>query len=232
MPSRSAKPPTPTPPTPKPSANGQPAHRRGEAKKAILSTARAEFGTKGFAGTTMRDIAQRAEVSEALLYRYFPAKDTLFERAVIEPYHRFVESYLDNWAAIASADRLLSNEEMVSRFVTTLYDFILENRDLVFALVAADRFGERDMVHVDGAEGTGSLGEEVRRLAEFTGREAHDRGLGGVDLEMAVSCTVAMVFSMALLDNLLFGKGAGRPGRERLVEQMCRYATAGIQQRR
>jgi AcrR family transcriptional regulator len=209
-------------PGPSTGGNGRRAHRRGEARTAILNTARAEFGSKGYSGTLMKDIAQQAEVSEALLYRYFPAKDALFEQAVVEPYHRFVESFLDSWATL---DDRLSNEEMVSRFVVNLYDFVLENRDLLFALVVADRFGEPEI------EETGLLSAEVQRLAEFTAREADVRGIGDVDLEMAASCTVAMVFSMALLDDLLFAKGANHPTKERLVKQMCLYAAAGVQQK-
>jgi hypothetical protein len=47
---------------------------------------------------------------------------------------------------------------------------------------------------------------------------------------MAVSCTIAMVFAMALLDDLLFAKGRRHPSKKRLVEQMSRYAAAGVQQ--
>jgi AcrR family transcriptional regulator len=202
---------------------GRRAHPRGEARNAILATARAEFGSKGYAGTMMKEIAQQAAVSEALLFRYFTAKDALFEQPVIEPYHRFVESFLESWATL---DDRLSNDEMVSRFVVNLYEFVLENRDLLFALVVADRFGEPEI------EETGLLSTEVQRLAEYTAREAEVRGIGDVDLEMAASCTVAMVFSMALLDDLLFAKGADHPGKERLVKQMWLYAAAGVQQKR
>jgi hypothetical protein len=89
-----------------------------------------------------------------------------------------------------------------------------------------DRFGEPEI------EETGLLSDEVQRLAEFIAREAEVRGISDVDLEMAASCTVAMVFAMALLDDLLFAKGAKHPTKERLVKQMCRYASAGVQQKR
>jgi AcrR family transcriptional regulator len=169
----------------------------------------------------MRDVAQRANVSEALLYRYFGSKAALFEESVNEPYRRFVKEFLDGWESL---DQRLPNEEMVGRFVSGLYDFVIDHRDLLFALVAANRFGDGDI------DETGVLSQEVGRLAEFTAREAKDRGLGHVDLEMAVSCTIAMVFAMALLDDLLFAKGRRHPSKKRLVEQMSRYAAAGVQQ--
>jgi AcrR family transcriptional regulator len=196
------------------------AHRRGAARDAILVAARRVFGSRGYAGPSMRDIAQEAEVSPALLYRYFPTKSQLFEEAVIEPYHGFVESFLDSWDAM---DTRLSNEEMVSRFVRTLYGFVIDNRDVMFAMLVANRFGEHEN------EAPRALSAEVHKLAEFTAREAVDRGLVDVDLEMATACTIALVFSIALLDDFLFSPGS--LDHERLIEQVCRYAAAGVQQK-
>jgi AcrR family transcriptional regulator len=45
-----------------------------------------------------------------------------------------------------------------------------------------------------------------------------------------VSSTIAMVFSMALLDDLLLPPGSAHPSRSRLLEGMSRYAAAGVQQ--
>jgi AcrR family transcriptional regulator len=198
------------------------AHPRGEARQAIADAARALFADRGYDGTSMRDVAQRAEVSEALLYRYFSAKTVLFEEAVISPYQGFVDEFLGTWERLEQPE---SNEEMVGRFVRDLYAFVRDRRDLLFALVAAHRFGARDRSE------PGALSQGVRRLAAFTTEEAEARGLTGVDLEMAVSCTVAMVFAMTLLDDVLFPSGDQHPSEERLIREMSRFAAAGVQQR-
>ncbi len=49
-----------------------------ERKQAIIDAATPLFARKGFVGTTTKDIAEAAEVSEALLYRHFPGKESLF----------------------------------------------------------------------------------------------------------------------------------------------------------
>ncbi len=49
-----------------------------ERKQAIIDAATPLFAKKGFVGTTTKDIAEAAEVSEALLYRHFPGKESLF----------------------------------------------------------------------------------------------------------------------------------------------------------
>jgi AcrR family transcriptional regulator len=202
-------------------AGANAARRRGEARPAIVERARALFGENGYDGTNMRDIATAAQVSEGLLYRYFPSKQTLFLEAAVEPYQGFVQQFLEGWERL---DARLSNEEMVARFVAALYDFIRENQDLLFALIAANRFNAHDPGEA------GLLSQGVKRLADYAMREAGDRGFGHVDMEMAVASTIAMVFSMAMLDDLLFTPGAQHPAKERIVEQMTRYATAGIQQ--
>lgn len=50
----------------------------GERRSAILESAKRAFAEKGFDGTTTRELARAAGVSEALLYKHFPSKESLF----------------------------------------------------------------------------------------------------------------------------------------------------------
>ncbi len=49
-----------------------------ERKKAIVKAALPLFARQGFARTTTKQLAQAAGVSEALLYKHFPSKETLY----------------------------------------------------------------------------------------------------------------------------------------------------------
>jgi AcrR family transcriptional regulator len=49
-----------------------------ERRRNIVNAVRDVFADKGFDGTTTRALAQAAGVSEALLYRYFPSKESLY----------------------------------------------------------------------------------------------------------------------------------------------------------
>jgi AcrR family transcriptional regulator len=49
-----------------------------ERRRDIVDAVRDVFAEKGFDGTTTRDLARAAGVSEALLYRYFPSKQSLY----------------------------------------------------------------------------------------------------------------------------------------------------------
>ena len=49
-----------------------------ERRKAIVAAAVPLFARKGFAGTTTRELAEAAGISEALLFRHFPTKQLLY----------------------------------------------------------------------------------------------------------------------------------------------------------
>src|SRR5204863_124849 len=50
-----------------------------ERRKAIVASAIPLFARKGFAGTTTKELAETAGISEALLFRHFPSKKQLYE---------------------------------------------------------------------------------------------------------------------------------------------------------
>ena len=47
-------------------------------RRQILRTASGIFARKGYRGTTTREIAERAGINEALLFRHFPSKEKLY----------------------------------------------------------------------------------------------------------------------------------------------------------
>jgi TetR/AcrR family transcriptional regulator, cholesterol catabolism regulator len=50
----------------------------------LLAIARRLFARKGYDATSLRHIAEEAHITKAALYYYFPNKDALYERVVIE----------------------------------------------------------------------------------------------------------------------------------------------------
>lgn len=49
-----------------------------ERRQAIIEAVKGVFAEKGFDGTTTRELAKAAGISEALLYNYFPSKESLY----------------------------------------------------------------------------------------------------------------------------------------------------------
>ncbi|KAA2266135.1 helix-turn-helix transcriptional regulator [Solihabitans fulvus] len=68
-----------------PEHEAEPRSRRRDSaatRAALLDAAAELFGERGFDRTTVRDIAGRAGVNQALLFRYFGSKDALFAAAM------------------------------------------------------------------------------------------------------------------------------------------------------
>ena len=63
-------------------------------RELIVDAARQAFLAYGYSGARTRDIADRAGVTEALLYRHFASKQELFEEAIVAP--------LEQWTASAA----------------------------------------------------------------------------------------------------------------------------------
>jgi AcrR family transcriptional regulator len=64
---------------------------KGARRKIIIDAAEKEFATKPFNRVNMRDIAKRAGISPALIYRHFPDQQSLF----VEAYLRGVSKAFD-----------------------------------------------------------------------------------------------------------------------------------------
>ncbi|HEX2350408.1 MAG TPA: TetR/AcrR family transcriptional regulator [Ktedonobacterales bacterium] len=66
--------------TPEPESPGSQEGQQRQREEQILDAALDEFASQGFAGATIKRIAQRAKLaSQALIYWYFPTKEALFQ---------------------------------------------------------------------------------------------------------------------------------------------------------
>ena len=89
-----------------------------ERRQAIVDAAVPLFARKGFAGTTTRELAETAGISEALLFRHFPSKQLLY-REILQQVGCQGDPALEQLASLpASAATLVCMVRfMVRRFV-------------------------------------------------------------------------------------------------------------------
>jgi AcrR family transcriptional regulator len=85
--------------TPKAGPRSAPTPRRKrlsapERRATILTAAREVFLEEGFSGARTRAIAERAEITEAVLYRHFASKEEIFEGAVLLPLGELLDELL------------------------------------------------------------------------------------------------------------------------------------------
>jgi AcrR family transcriptional regulator len=78
-----------------------------ERRRRILDAARACFGEAGFAGATVGAIAERAGVSNGLLYQFFRGKEHLFEVVLGETIEDWVRTMVPQKAAHETAAEAL-----------------------------------------------------------------------------------------------------------------------------
>lgn len=81
------------------------------------------FAKKGYAGTSLREIADEAKITKAALYYHFPTKEALYERIVVSSMRALLEAVTD---AVNAAS---SGEEKVRRFMLASADFLDRSRD-------------------------------------------------------------------------------------------------------
>jgi len=128
---------------------GRPQTRTDEETLAlIVSAAREEFKTCGYAGASMCTVAQRAGVSTKTLYRLVPAKDALFEKVIADRIGQFIVE-ID-----AGAMNALGLEEGLERILVafgrlTLARDTIDMTRLVFA--ESERFPEVGRAFYDAA---------------------------------------------------------------------------------
>jgi AcrR family transcriptional regulator len=94
----------------------------GSTKARILDAAKELFIRQGFKGTSTRQIARAAAVSEMTVFRQFPSKERIF-REVVEPLVSFVDNLHVSGAESASE---LANELLSQRLA-----FLREEHGLV-----------------------------------------------------------------------------------------------------
>jgi AcrR family transcriptional regulator len=96
------------------------AEQVAQTRAALVAAGRSLFGTKGFAATSVEDLARAARVTTGALYHHFPTKAALFE-AVFEQLH--TEMLAESAEAAASAGGAL---ELLTAGFGVFLDRVLE----------------------------------------------------------------------------------------------------------
>ena len=182
-----------------------------EVRHLVLESARDLFAAEGYGGATTQRIADRAGVSETVLFRHFPTKERLFEAAVLEPFDDFVSGYAISWADGPPADEPM--EVMMRRYAEEVFEIVRSNRPLIMALFSTGLL-ERGLA--DAFSRLEGLADAVAQAQGFT-----------YDSRVAVRACFMMVASVALMEEGLFA-GAARVSRERLLKEMTALLTGGL----
>lgn len=108
-----------------------------ERRESILVAGRAVFLEQGLNGARTRTIAERAGITEAVLYRHFESKEEIFEAAVLEPLRGMLDDLLERSRA------LLAGEEARPRLVMRLESLWLERLAEIVPLLGPALFDDQ-----------------------------------------------------------------------------------------
>ncbi len=171
--------------------------RDPEAKKmAILRAARRMFTERGYADTTVRDIADRAGVNQSLIFRYFGSKEELFERSA--PRHEYInELFADGW------------ESGVLRMIQSFAVDDDEVGSFIAALMRDARGGEKTA--------TDTLERVSARIAE---------GLTGPQGQLLADMVVAWTIGLGVLYDVVHRPSVVQAGPKRIAQLVVDAVTA------
>jgi AcrR family transcriptional regulator len=137
----------------------------------IFESALRLFSSRGYAATSLREIAEDAQASKPMIYYYFGSKETL--------YGSIVQEILEEMEAAirAGLPRGATPGERLMEFCAAYVDYFLQKEEVI-ALVLREVFGLGDAME----RFSETLGEHVRRpldeileagMADGTFREDH-----------------------------------------------------------
>lgn len=114
---------------------------REDVVERICDAARQLFAERGYSGTTTREIARVADVSETLLFRHFGSKAALFDEVVCAPFNGVMQAFLEERAKLSDEDQRRAGEHHI--FVA-IYELFEKNQSLFTALLSTRRLQNED----------------------------------------------------------------------------------------
>lgn len=189
----------------------------------LLESARALFAERGYAGTSTREIARAASVSEPMIFRHFGSKAKLFEEAVLAPFNSFVSEYIADWGARPRG--ATSPFVATYEFYRGVYDVLSANRRLIHEMIGARAVGGSLAADTASAPQLGALLERFETIME---REIVDRGFRPFDPVVMTRLCFGLVFSIAVFGDWMFEGASGpQPSAEAFVAEMARLTIDG-----
>lgn len=192
-----------------------------ELRSDILTAAQEVFSEKGYAATSTREIADRANAAERLIYQHFENKATLFAAAVFDPVERTLDEELSE-SKIPLMDAM-SPTDGVRHFVEFVLRAIRRNKRLFIVYLNALTFHQAEFNHL----------KDRHSPASFEARLVHLESLASVDSKFVfrdqhfeVRLVLLFLASVALFDDIFFA--SFEQNAEREIQSIVKLLTIGM----
>lgn len=187
---------------------GKRAEAEGDVRARLLGSAAELFSSKGYAGTTVREIVERAGVTKPSMYYYFRSKEGIYLDLMRPPLKGFTEQI------VSAAMEMGTARERITRLCLRSYDDFVRNLPIARILFSfyygppqGAPYVDFDAVHLRFQEILVRLLEEGIRRGEFR------RG-DPADMMWAVAGAVNVAMELELCRP---GQAIGRGGITRML---------------
>jgi len=187
----------------------------------LIAAAQDVFNRKGYTSASTREIADHAEVSETLMFRYFGSKAGLFREAMVKPFVEVVDRDIER--RLANPRRFEEPREEARALIADMYDVFNKHRALSASLFAADVLTESELA----ASGVfDEVRQQIDRLVEFGIEEAKSQGAAVTPEahELATRAMLSMVAGMSTHGGWTYGKR--RPSRDAVINEITDWVIA------
>ncbi|HVF53405.1 MAG TPA: TetR/AcrR family transcriptional regulator [Actinomycetota bacterium] len=169
---------------------------RRDRREEILAASLHLFAEKGFHGTSMRDIAREADITEGLIYHYFASKRDLF-RAIIQEH-----SFLPLLRTIPELAGQLDLRALLIVLARGFFDVLHQNRELTRLLLQEVQVfpEEKEAFFAD------AVGESIEQLGAILDGRMSDRVRPQVDPQVAARLFFNSLLAFFVEQEILGGK--------------------------
>jgi len=192
---------------------------RSEARREqIACAAAALFARKGFDGVTTREIARKAGVSEAMLYRHFPTKEALYTEIIRQKVR--VRPDAVGTEALARGD-----DEEVLKAVARSFFRQMEEDPTILRLMLHSALGDHELasVFLKGRE-TAMLDF----LLEYIVRRQGEGAFRKMDPAAAVRAFIGMFFHYIMVSELFDVPRRFQVPKGRAIDEFVRIFLRGV----
>jgi AcrR family transcriptional regulator len=195
---------------------------RGEPRRLLIEAARGLFNERGYSEATTREISDRAEVSETLMFRNFGTKAGIFRAAMVQPFVEFVQAFVAQAEAGDFSD--VDDETAARLLIGGLFDLFHAHRGLVTMFWSAEVMGESELSESGVLT---EVQEQFDTLIAFGKAQRQVRHSEMPAQYLTTRVTMAMVIGMAAFGESFYGNVL--PKRNDIVEELVQAVLYGHQ---
>jgi len=190
----------------------------------ILAAAQQVFTERGYAAASTREIAERANAAEPLIFRHCEKKAKLFAAAVFEPIEQTLDEHLGELRKMYKIPR--SPIENIRSYVEVILGTIRRNKRLFIAYLNAITFHAEDFAQSEGSHAPPSFQARLVYLERTSSEVEANSSLLILDRHFEIRLILLFLCSVGLFDDLFFD--ALEQDDERVIRSVVKLLTMGV----